>query len=59
MVFSMVASVMVFQNEITPQAAVGSAIGIAGVLLYSLTKQYYEKLEAKRYDAIKQTRKKR
>jgi solute carrier family 35 protein E1 len=55
----MVASVMVFQNEITPQAAVGSAIGIAGVLLYSLTKQYYEKLEAKRYDAIKQTRKKR
>ncbi|EEC47468.1 predicted protein [Phaeodactylum tricornutum CCAP 1055/1] len=58
-VIIMVASVMVFQNEITPQAAVGSAIGIAGVLLYSLTKQYYEKLEAKRYDAIKQTRKKR
>ena len=39
----MVASVMVFRNEITTQAAVGSAIGIGGVLLYSLTKQYYEK----------------
>lgn len=42
-VFIMVASVMVFRNEITAQAAVGSAIGIGGVLLYSLTKQYYEK----------------
>ena len=45
-VFIMVASVMVFHNEITPQAAVGSAIGIGGVLFYSLTKQHYERLEA-------------
>lgn len=42
-VFIMVASVMVFRNPISLQAGVGSAIGIAGVLLYSLTKQYYEK----------------
>jgi solute carrier family 35 protein E1 len=42
-VFIMVASVLVFQNEITPQAGIGSAIGISGVLLYSITKQMYEK----------------
>jgi solute carrier family 35 protein E1 len=42
-VFIMVASVMVFRNVITTQAAVGSCVGIGGVLLYSLTKQYYEK----------------
>ena len=41
-VFIMVASVMVFGNVITAQAALGSAIGIGGVLLYSLTKQHYE-----------------
>lgn len=41
-VFIMVASVMVFRNQITLQAGIGSAIGISGVLLYSLTKQYYE-----------------
>jgi solute carrier family 35, member E1 len=41
----MVASVLVFHNDITTQAAVGSVIGIAGALLYSLTKQHYEKLE--------------
>lgn len=45
-VFIMVASVMVFRNEISSQAAIGSAVGIGGVLLYSLTKQHYEKLEA-------------
>jgi solute carrier family 35 protein E1 len=44
-VFIMVASVMVFRNQISLQAAIGSAVGISGVLLYSLTKQYYEKLE--------------
>jgi drug/metabolite transporter (DMT)-like permease len=43
-IFIMVASVMVFRNEITTQAAIGSAIGIGGVLLYSLTKQHYENL---------------
>lgn len=45
-VFIMVASVLVFQNPVSLQAAIGSGIGITGVLLYSLTKQYYEKLEA-------------
>jgi len=45
-VFIIVASVLVFRNPVSKQAAVGSAIGIGGVLLYSLTKQYYEKLEA-------------
>ena len=42
-VFIMVASVLVFKNVIASQAAIGSGIGIGGVLLYSLTKQYYEK----------------
>ena len=41
-VFIMVASVLVFGNEITLQAGIGSAVGISGVLLYSLTKQHYE-----------------
>lgn len=44
-VFIMVASVMVFKNKISLQAGIGSAIGISGVLLYSLTKQHYEALE--------------
>ena len=44
-VFILVASVMVFRNEITLQAAIGSAIGLAGVLVYSLAKQQYQKLE--------------
>ncbi|KAL3924125.1 MAG: hypothetical protein SGARI_006092 [Bacillariaceae sp.] len=45
-VFILVASVMVFRNPISLQAGIGSGVGIAGVLLYSLTKQYYETLEA-------------
>lgn len=45
-VFIMVASVIVFRNPVSLQAAIGSAIGISGVLIYSLTKQHYEKLEA-------------
>lgn len=44
-VFIMVASVMVFRNQISLQAGIGSAVGISGVLLYSLTKQHYEALE--------------
>ena len=44
-VFIVVASVIVFRNPISVQAAIGSAIGIGGVLLYSLTKQHYEELE--------------
>lgn len=46
-VFIMVASVLVFRNPVSVQAGIGSAIGISGVLLYSLTKQYYEGLERK------------
>lgn len=45
-VFIMVASVIVFQNPVSLQAGIGAGIGISGVLLYSLTKQYYEKIEA-------------
>jgi hypothetical protein len=37
--------VLVFRNPISVQAAIGSAVGIGGVLLYSLAKQYYEELE--------------
>lgn len=44
-VFIMVASIMVFRNPISLQAGIGSAVGISGVLLYSLTKQYYESLD--------------
>jgi solute carrier family 35 protein E1 len=39
-------SLLVFRNPISLTAAVGSAIGVGGVLLYSLTKQYYDKLES-------------
>ena len=46
-VFIMVASIIVFRNPVSLQAGIGSAIGILGVLLYSLTKQHYEKQEAK------------
>lgn len=49
-VFIVVASVLVFRNPITVQAAIGSAIGISGVLVYSLTKQHYEELEKKKAD---------
>ena len=45
-VFIMVASVLVFRNPVSLQAGIGSGVGISGVLLYSLTKQYYEKIEA-------------
>ena len=44
-VIIMVASVLVFRNPVSLQAAIGSTVGIFGVLLYSLTKQHYEKLE--------------
>jgi len=46
-VFILVASVLVFRNPVTVQAGIGSAVGISGVLLYSLTKNYYESLESK------------
>jgi len=47
-VFIVVASVLVFRTPMSVQSAIGSAIGIGGVLLYSLTKQYYEELEKKK-----------
>jgi solute carrier family 35 protein E1 len=50
-VFILVASVLVFRNPVSVQAAIGSAVGISGVLLYSLTKQYYESLESKKSTA--------
>lgn len=46
-VFILVASVLVFRNPVSVQAGIGSAVGISGVLLYSLTKQHYESLAAK------------
>ena len=49
-VFIVVASVLVFRNPISVQAAIGSAIGIGGVLLYSLTKQHYEELEKQKLE---------
>lgn len=56
-VFIMVASVMVFRNQISLQAGIGSAVGISGVLLYSLTKQYYENLEKAQAEAASNPKK--
>jgi solute carrier family 35 protein E1 len=53
----MVASVLVFRNPVSVQAAIGSAVGISGVLVYSLTKQYYEALEAKEAEEAAQKNK--
>lgn len=50
-VFIILASVLVFHNPVSTQAAIGSAVGIGGVLVYSLTKQYYEKQEAMEKEA--------
>lgn len=40
-VFIIVASVIVFSTPVSLQTAIGSSIGIGGVLLYSLMKQWY------------------
>ena len=40
-VFIIVASVIVFSTPVSLQTALGSAIGLGGVLLYSLMKQWY------------------
>lgn len=53
----LVSSIMVFRNPISFQAAIGSGVGISGVLLYSLTKQYYETLEAAAPKSAKKKRK--
>jgi solute carrier family 35 protein E1 len=41
-----VASLLIFRNPMAPAAQLGSAVGIAGVLLYSLTKQHYDRIDA-------------
>ena len=56
-VFILVASVMVFRNPISIQAGIGSGVGIFGVLLYSLTKQYYESVEQQQQQGAKGKRK--
>jgi len=43
-VFIIVASLVVFRNPITATGAIGSAVGIAGVLVYALTKEHYDRL---------------
>jgi solute carrier family 35, member E1 len=42
-VFILMAAVIFLDNQISPQAAIGSGIAIAGVLLYSLATEHYEK----------------
>jgi len=42
-----VVSIVVFQNPVTRQGAIGTATAIGGVLLYSLTKAYYSKKDKK------------
>ena len=44
-VFIVVASLIVFKTPMTGMGMVGSAIGIGGVLVYSLTKQHFDALE--------------
>mmetsp|Transcript_27538 Transcript_27538/g.81006 ORF Transcript_27538/g.81006 Transcript_27538/m.81006 type:complete len:418 (-) Transcript_27538:78-1331(-) len=44
-VFILAASVIFFHDKVTKQAAIGSAVGLGGVLLYSLTKQHYERVQ--------------
>lgn len=41
-VFILIASVVVFHTPLSLQAGIGSAVGIGGVLSYSLARQYYE-----------------
>lgn len=45
-VFLIATSIIVFKSKLTPLAAVGSFMAIAGVLLYSLTKEWCAKQEA-------------
>lgn len=45
-VFLIATSIIVFKSKLTPLAAFGSFMAIAGVLLYSLTKEWCAKQEA-------------
>merc|ERR1712125_305653 len=42
----LVFSFIVFKNPINGQAGIGCGIGVLGALLYSLSKQYYEKKDS-------------
>lgn len=42
-VFIIISSIIVFGNKMTPQGILGSIMAVGGVLLYSLTKQKYNK----------------
>lgn len=44
-VFIIVASLLVFKTPISKLGMVGSAVGVGGVLVYSLTKQHYDALD--------------
>jgi solute carrier family 35 protein E1 len=46
-VFILIASVVVFHTPLSLQAGIGSAVGIGGVLSYSLARQYYENKQPK------------
>ncbi len=41
-----IAALAVFRNPITPATALGSAVGIGGVLVYSLLKHHYDRADA-------------
>ncbi|CAM9131478.1 unnamed protein product [Choristocarpus tenellus] len=46
-VFIIVASLVVFHTPISRMGALGSTIGILGVLVYTLTKQHYDAIDSK------------
>lgn len=46
-VFLIATSIIVFGSKLTPMAAFGSFMAIAGVLCYSLAKEYSQKHAAK------------
>ncbi|CAN0129178.1 unnamed protein product [Scytosiphon promiscuus] len=52
-VFLIATSIIVFKSKLTPLAAVGSFMAIAGVLLYSLTKEWCAKQDAIKAQAHK------
>lgn len=52
-VFLIATSIIVFKSKLTPLAAMGSFMAIAGVLLYSLTKEWCAKQDAIKAQAHK------
>jgi solute carrier family 35 protein E1 len=51
-VFIIVAGVVVFSTPVSWQTAIGSTIGITGVLVYSLMKQWYDSDQRERKDHL-------